>query len=230
MKNLIKLCLVTMILISFSCNQDSLNIPESSLGDDITVSKAVNSKMTVPVGSPLVVVQGTSTLHQNKNNITVNFKTNGLIPGHAVTLWWVIWNSPENCATPFECSGVDFAPANIANVNVEVLYAAGHVVGFSGQGTFSASLKKDDDSGSVNVLMEFPPVGGLLDTQKAEDHLVIRTHGPKIPGEVNEQISSYVGGCEENPFLYPPFSFYPDAIGECADIIAAAHPAIDQSI
>jgi len=223
MKNLFKLCLVTVILISFSCNEDSLNISESSLGDDITVSKAVNSKMTVPVFSPLVAVEGTSTLHRNKNNITVNFKTDGLIPGHAVTLWWVIWNNPENCTTPYQCTDVDFAIAD--QVNVEILYAAGHVVGFNGQGNFSASLKENDNSGSVNELMGLPIAGGLLDAQKAEVHLVIRTHGPKIPGEVNEQISSYVGGCDD-PFLYAPFTFYPDAIGECADIIAAVHPAI----
>lgn len=227
MKNLIKLCLLTMILISFSCNQDSLNIPENSLGDDITVSKAVNSKITVPVFSPLVDVVGTSTLHRNKKNITVNFKTNELIPGHAVTLWWVIWNNPENCGTPYQCNDSDFALADL--VNVEVLYAAGHVIGSTGQGNFSASLKVGDDSGSVNDLFGLPPAGGLLDTQKAEVHLVIRTHGPKIPGIVNEQINSYAGGCD-NLFEIPPFTEYPDEIGKCADIIAAVHPAIMQNI
>ena len=216
-----------MILISFSCNQDSLNIPESSLGDDIMVSKAVNSKSTADVFSPLLAVNGTSTLHRNKKGITVNFKTDGLIPGHAVTLWWVIWNNPGVCETPNACGAdADFGPPFINNVGLDILYASGHVVGSNGMGNFSAHLNLNDDSKSVNALMGFPDVGGLLNAQDAEVHLVIRTHGPKIPGKVNDQISSYVGGCEANPFLYPPFTFYPDAIGECADIIAAVHPAI----
>lgn len=38
-----------------------------------------------------------------------------------------------------------------------------------------------------------------------------RSHGPKIPGQVNEQINSYEGGCVVN---FAPFSEIPDEAGE----------------
>ena len=221
MKNLIKFYLVIMILVPLSCNQDSLNVASDGIE---SFNKSVNNKSTVDVFSPTpgLEVSGISTLHRNKNGITVNFKTNGLTPGYAYTLWWVIWNSPENCTVPGACSDIDFAIAD--KVKVDVLFGAGHVVGNDGIGNFSAHLNENDDSESINSLFGIPHVGGLLDSQKAEVHLVIRSHGPAIPGLVNEQISSYLGGCDD-PFAFPPFTEVPDAVGECGDIIAAVHPA-----
>ena len=219
MKTFIKLCFLSLILVTISCNQDSLDIPFVDIEND-NQFKSVNSKSTVPVGSPLLTVNGTSTLHRNKKGITVNFNTDGLIPGHAVTLWWVIWNNPENCTTPYACGEVDFGIAD--QVGVEVLYAAGHVIGGNGMGNFSARLNLNDDSESINDLFGLPAAGGLVDAQKAEVHLVIRSHGPMVPGLVKDQIGAYVGGCDD-PFKYDPFTSYPDVIGECADIIASIH-------
>ncbi len=67
-----------------------------------------------------------------------------------------------------------------------------------------------------------PSFGGLQDARQAEIHLVLRSHGPKIPGQINAQISSFQGGCTTN---LPPFTEVPDEIGECADIHASIHQA-----
>ena len=61
---------------------------------------------------------------------------------------------------------------------------------------------------------------GLIDAQEAEIHILLRSHGPAIPGIVNEQIDSYLGGCTDN---FDPLSAVPVAVGECGDIIAAVH-------
>ena len=36
---------------------------------------------------------------------------------------------------------------------------------------------------------------GLTDPQGAEVHLVVRSHGERITGMVNDQINTFAGGC-----------------------------------
>ncbi len=233
MKTVAKFCLLSIFLIAISCDQESIDNSMADI-DNVKSSKrvkrpkSVNRKSSADIISPIsgVDVTGTSTLHRNKKGITVNFKAKGLTPG-AYTLWWVIWNYPELCATPNECGAdADFEYDNAKLVGVDVLFAAGHVVGKNGVGNFSAHLNLNDASESINDIQGLPvDIGGLHNAQDAEVHLVLRTHGPKVPGVVNEQISSYEGGCDD-PFLYYPFTEYPDAIGECADIVFAVHSAI----
>ncbi|MGB5361588.1 MAG: hypothetical protein WBN27_16760, partial [Eudoraea sp.] len=76
----------------------------------------------------------------------------------------------------------------------------------------------------MNTSFGFPSVGGMRigNTFDAEVHVFLRTHGPAVPGLINEQIGAYRGGCEDL-FLYLPFTVYPNAIGEWADIAAAVH-------
>lgn len=219
MKTTIKLSIVILCLVSISCSQISdSNVVNKD--ENISNLATADHKDAVDVlDHTFTQVLGSSTLHRNKNGITVNYKTSELTPGHAYTLWWVIWNRPENCsAFPDACTDADFAIAN--QVEVEVMYAAGHLAGGSGKGNFSAHLNENDDSGSINPLFGLPPFGGLQDAEAAEVHLVLRSHGPAIPGQIAEQINSFGGGC--TVFL-PPFSEIPDEVGECADIQAAVH-------
>lgn len=204
-----KFGIALLLIFAFSCSKEAA--PEELT----SVSAKASIKQTATIGG-LEGITGTSTLYRNKNGITVNFKAKNLYPG-AYTIWWVIWNNPEDCGIPNECADSDFG-----FVEVEVLYAGGHVVGNNGKGNISAHLKAGDVSGSINDLFELPAAGGLQagNTFDAEVHIVLRTHGPKVPGLVNEQISSYAGGCD-TPFLIPPFTAYPDEIGQCADIAAA---------
>ncbi|MBT8305793.1 MAG: hypothetical protein KJN85_02535 [Maribacter sp.] len=216
MKTTMKLLFVLLLLMGTSCSEEQ-DVPELK-----SVKAKASSKQKAQIGG-LAGIGGTSTLHRNKNGITVNFKAENLHPG-AYTIWWVIWNEPQNCITPGACVEDDFG--NPVAVEVEVMYAGGHVVGNNGKGNFSAHLNAGDDSPeSMNTSFGFPSVGGLRvgNTFDAEIHVVLRTHGPSVPGVVNEQISSYRGGCD-NPFLYAPFTVYPNVIGECADIAAAVFP------
>ena len=228
MKRILNIGLITLFLIVFACDPGTEG--NSEVNDFIVVEVKTTSKQTVNVYDGTkeeLPIVGTSTLHRNANGITANFKAEGLMPGHTFTVWWVIWNAPENCQGPCDEDPEDdildlFNPATKA----EVLYAGGNVAGNNGKVHISAHLNEGDDNGSVNELFELPDVegGALIDALTAEVHLVLRSHGPKIPGLVNEQISSYVGGCDD-PFAFPPFSEVPDEVGECGDIYFSVHIA-----
>jgi len=226
MKTLKILSIVLITGLLFGCESNTSVSPESELsGIELQPTDAaakVNTKATADIFNAVTgELTGKSTLHRNGNGITINFKTAGLMPGHAYTLWWVVWNKPENCATPGACVESDFA--NAGQVEVQLLYATGSVAGNNGKGNFSAHLKENDDNGSVHELFGLPNFGGLQDAQTAEIHGVLRSHGPKIPGQVHEQINSYEGGCVVN---FPPFTEIPDEAGECGDIFAAIHPPL----
>lgn len=219
MKTTIRLFFALLLIVGSSCTEEQ-DAPELK---SVPLKAAI--KQTAPIGG-LADITGTSTLHRNENGITVNFKAENLHPG-AYTIWWVIWNKPQECGVPGECLEPDFAIAD--DVEVEVMYAGGNVVGNNGKGNFSGHLNVDDDSGSINEgFFALNSYGGLQsgNTLDAEVHVVLRTHGPTVPGLVNDQISSYEGGCDD-PLLYLPFTVYPDVIGECADIAAALFPPVN---
>lgn len=230
MKNLTRLCLALfMISITFSCSKESIDPIDSS--ESINLEKNNNAnKSTTDVFNPILnEVTGTATLHRNANGITINYHTTGLTPGYAYTLWWVIWNNPGECLTPNGCGDPDNVDFLNPETEVDVLYAGGHVVGNSGVGNFSGHLNTGDESDSVNGLMGIPAAGGLQigNVYDAEVHLVLRSHGPAIPGSVNEQIGGYVGGCSD-PFAFPPFSEIPDEVGECGDIEFAIFSPVNE--
>ena len=135
-------------------------------------------------------VVGESTLTRTPNGVSMTLKTN-LTPGDADTIWWVVFNNRAACATS-PCGEADlFTPA----VQADVLYAAGNVTGGSGKSTFAAYLAEGDTSGSIASLFVLPAAQGLIDSETAEIHLVVRTHGQMIPSEVASQIHSFNGGC-----------------------------------
>jgi hypothetical protein len=116
---------------------------------------------------------GSSTLVRNQNGVTVTVNTSELDPGSAVTIWLVVFNNGTS-------GGPD-----------DVIYGAGHVVGGNGTANFAAHLNEGDTGGSL-----FPqPSPGLIDAETAEIHIVVRSHGPAIPGMIPEQIHTVGGGC-----------------------------------
>ena len=148
----------------------------------------------VEFGNPgNVVAPGGSRLTRTNNGVTLNLKTTGLQPGDAVTVWWIVWNDPA------ACSGV---PCGLGDLGVEgssIARAAGHVVGGDGKGNFNGHLRTGDTSEAL-----FGP--GLTDPAGAEIHLVVRSHGPAIPGHIPTQIHTVEDGC-----------------AACSDVQAAVH-------
>ncbi len=161
-------------------------------------------------------VVGESTLVRTPSGVTMTVETSGIPDGHAVTIWWVVFNNPGECATA-PCGENDLF---VDAVQADVLYAAGHVVGNSGQANFAAHLNEGDRSGSIAGLFDLPDPQGLADAETAEIHNVVRSHGPKARGRtLKAQIHTFEGGCEVD---LPPGTI-PVNFGECADIQFSIH-------
>ena len=182
---------------------------------------------------------GVSNIVRTKNGISAEYETYGLTPGNAVTMWFIVFNNPEECsADGGGCSPDDFANPLVAG---DFLVASGHVIGDSGEATFAGHLKVGDTSGSGLAEMicldghctpgedpELTP--GLIDPEGAMIIMGIHDHGPKLSGQVlKEQISSFLGGCDL-PFIGDTNGFatgtddLPNREGECSTIQFSPHP------
>jgi hypothetical protein len=163
-----------------------------------SVAAGSASQTTSPVHpwlQPGVTLGGYSQVVRNDNGVRATFHAEGLAPGTATTMWWVFFNNPSACLYPIpgvsSCSLADVL-TNAGPSGASVQYAAGHVIGDSGQATFGSYFS----AGATPRCAGFGlPCAGLYNARTAEVHLVLRTHGEAVPGFVDEQISSFNGGC-----------------------------------
>jgi hypothetical protein len=134
----------------------------------VLISRAgAATQTTSPVTTFAGAVVGTSTLTRTDSGISFSLSTTGLQGGHAVTIWWMVFNP---------------------NGPLSVQYAAGHVIDEGGAAEFGGYLQEGDTDGVIN---DGP---GLLDATGANVVLVVRDHGPAKPGIVEQQIHTF-GAC-----------------------------------
>lgn len=131
---------------------------------------------------------GSSKLVRSHGRIRADLRTRGLPRGHAVTVWAVVFNRPGACDGP--CDAADLADPAVD----------GYSVLFDG-----AVVRRHWTRFRARV-----PAEAVTRPRRAEVHLVIRTHGPVIPGLADEMTSTLNGGCPPNV---------------CANIRAAIHTA-----
>ncbi len=166
-------------------------------------------------------------LTRMEHGVSMTLDTRGLEPGDVYTIWWVIFNLPENCSDD-ECGQNDvfmmdnennfildgnnrrqLNRAGIDAAQISILWAAGSIVDEDGTAMFQGRLPIGDTTGDV----QFGP--GLLNPMGADVHLVARTHGPAQPGMLREQLFTQWGGCPDpdnrlpcqnmqNAFFVPP--------------------------
>ena len=164
-----------------------------------------------------------STLARTKDRISATFQTSDLQEGNAYTMWWVIFNNPEECEHPVpgitSCGEGDVfgEPFGKTPVQVSVQYAAGNIVSQTGTINLGADLNVGELPTKPGQLVFGP---GLIDAKKAEVHLVVRDHGPAIPGMVEAQLTTFGGGCTP---ATDPTGTGPVGPNECADVQFAAH-------
>ena len=86
-KKLALLC--SLSLVAFAAT------PSIAVADGhVSKSPAFWTWMVAEQNPPVV---GMTKLVRSKNGLTAQFKTTGLTAGHAVTLWIMFYNNPDNC-------------------------------------------------------------------------------------------------------------------------------------
>lgn len=161
-------------------------------------------------------------LTRTSDALMTRTRTGELPHGHVMTLWWIIFNNPELCnegAGP-PCGLPDlFEPA----VAPACPFADGSLVGGDGTARFQNWISVDDEfrDSCLPAIGSPAPEVGLLNPEGAEVHLVVRSHGPRVPGLVGEQRSTFAGGCVEN--LMPVWDPNLEE-GQCSDLQFAVFP------
>ena len=170
------------------------------------------------------LLRGSDALHTRTH-------TAELSHGHVMTLWWIVFNHPEHCehgAGDMACGELDLfdGPEGPTGVEPGCVYADGSIVGGNGTARFHDRLSVGESRDScidffVEAVDELDGEDhGLTNPAGAEVHLVVRSHGPRIPGMVREQRSTFAGGCET--FLGAGEAA--EDPGDCADLQFAVFP------
>lgn len=137
--------------------------------------RAERESVTFEVGD----IEGESTLLRNNNGIQMRLNAGGLEPGDVATVWWVLFEGDEIRSA---------------------FYGAGSVVGGSGKANFAAHLPEGrltvDPDFEANQLVMGEAEDAILGDARNEDvMLVLRTHGPRIPGLMSEMLKTHDAGC-----------------------------------
>lgn len=221
-------CLVALSVAHTGCEKTA-ELPYQP--DDFSFQAAHGTDPEAPVFSLSdFTVVGTSHIVRTPNGVNYKLSTTELEPGHAYTLWFVVFNKPKECADPDAAPGC--GPTDVVNdaARPDMMYAAGHVVGGTGKATFSGHRHVGDSSGSINGPVGLPAYG-LESPSGAEIQLVVHHHGPKLPAHMPDMIQTVDGGCfdagipapgADSPWNNQAFgSRGPNA---CTSVQFAAHP------
>lgn len=174
-------------------------------GYRVTQSSLLRTSDKLPVGTTYLV-------RYDEGLLTV-VKSDNIEPGTAATLWWVFFNAPENCVEG--CNSADFTNAA---VKADAMYADGQLIDNSGKTVFTSHRKLNELEGSAASFIWGGSAIGIKTADKVEAHLVVRTHGPVIPGMEEAMTGTFNGGCQG----------FPSAAGEpgpntCGNIQSAIH-------
>jgi hypothetical protein len=137
-------------------------------------TEATTSRTISPVTATADgALTGYSVLVRTSSGLRFALFTSQLEAHHAFTVWWVVFNHPENCAGAATSTVPRCGMADMANPDVDAsaLRADGDVVGAFGVGWFSGSLAVDDVSEAIAGT-------GLHNPAGADVQFVVRDHGP----------------------------------------------------
>ena len=222
MKQRLTVLLTALVLVA------SMIAPAWGAGPGGAASAAEHSTspvLTLPVPDaelPPFTVVGSSQLVRTDRGVSATLETSGLEPGHVVTLWWIVANAPERCQAGLgeltQCGPGDHLAGR---GEMSVHYGAGRIVTTAGSARYGANLRVGDTS---RVLFEGEP--GLTDARGAEVILLLKTHGPKTPGTVSDQLRTFAGGCDEAPEDFLPLIVRPEVFGTPGDFENCAETQI----
>jgi len=137
---------------------------------------------------PFTPANGAAFLTRSKNELQGRVMLADLKPGHAYTIWWFIFNKPQNCSTHPCTPGADFGPGDAAVYHAAGVIAAGDGVG---GGVANVSFETSDGGPPTGAfVVPAAPAPGLRHDNglKAEVHFLMIDHSvptagfPNVPG------------------------------------------------
>ena len=145
-----------------------------------------------------VAVGGAATLLRDENSVELRAEFSDLDASSAYTLWWIIFNNPEECTTgtaPALCGGGDLNPdrdgEGVNPVDRGVRNASGFITGTAGAANTRSKLKE----GAFPTGPAVAGFGQLNDSVGAEIHVVVQTHGAPMVGSVADQMTFPGAAC-----------------------------------
>lgn len=141
------------------------------------------------------LIPGHATLDRTKDGHEVEFDAQGLTPGDVVTLWYVPFDSPENCSKGGNVAGLNACGVgDIGNVatGASMMFAGGGIVDDKGELVMEDYVGLGVDGAPGEIFKG----DGLDNITGSEVHLVPRTHGPPIDSCFEEQITTFGGCCD----------------------------------
>ena len=145
------------------------------------------------VGSP--AGNGAHTrLTRGDDTVWAQVHSRNLSPGHAYTVWAIVWNDPGNCGDPIPGTGSLCGEGDLGNV------AAGSGAFWSGMSGVANAAGNLNLRGHIHEDVAPGEVlfGELLtDAENAEIHFIVRDHGPASddPATLEAQLTTVGGGC-----------------------------------
>lgn len=166
--------------------------------------------LSLPDLSP--VANAASVMQRNRHGVSFSFRTTGLEPDTVYTMWVLVFNNPQFCigTADLGCSPMvgDFAADT--PIAASLVWGAGGISDGWGQIRLESTVFEGE--GGWPGFKAFGP--GLLDSSKAEIHLVLRRHGSAAELETAGLLETALttpGGCVGAP------------CGAAGDVQAAAH-------
>ena len=169
-------------------------------GREVRVVQAVNA---VDLTQNDIQTASAGVLVRSRSNLEAHLSMTGLTPFNAYTVYWMIYNRPENCAVQTFCNPVDLTdasgapdPEKIKAVGGTVFVGSGFIA--SGDGTANVNLALEDGPLPIGDTAAVPPLAGFLwpgNGLHAFIIAIIRTHGTAAAGRVATQINQPEAGC-----------------------------------
>lgn len=133
-------------------------------------------------------ISGEAVFTRTKDGLSVDQDVEGLIAGHAYTVWLAIFDNPLGCDGACDATDLGIRQAQATLVNAGGFVAAGAT-------QFYSSELARHHVGGRQVWVGDP--SGVDNPYGAEVHVVLRSHGPAVmdPADLAVQTSTFNGFC-----------------------------------
>ena len=217
----LKTTLVLLMLVGLACDQSTLTDSElESSNFDTVIVDELSMKGTLVQSTALLPFQpagdlggpgnqlnpgdffpptgkSKATLKRGSDYVQFNIHTTGL-PQGAYTVWWVIFNDPDDCAGP-GANGGECGEVDLLGPSTGVVWATGKIVKANGIGNFSDRIYVGESRPETIILGE-NLTSVLMDPKNSEVHCIVKYHGlaSDDPDVLYDQLNTLLGSCGEN--------------------------------